>query len=60
MSPLRRVICFARNGDVHEMRQMLLDHGAKECEADRERWRVREYTDRNEWAWLMNFHKDDR
>ena len=60
LSPLRKVICFAQNNDVHAMRQLLLDHGATENKEDRERWAVREYSDMNERAWLMNFHRDDR
>ena len=49
-----------RNGDVQEMRKLLLDHGAKETKDDKKRWELREYTDKNERAWLMRFHRDDR
>ena len=60
ISPLRSVMCFARSGEVQEMRKLLLDHGAKETKDDKKRWELREYTDKNERAWLMRFHRDDR
>ena len=53
-------MCFARSGEVQEMRKLLLDHGAKETKDDKKRWEQREYTDKNERAWCMRFHSDDR
>ena len=60
ISPLRSVMTFAPSGEVQEMRTLLLDHGAKETKDDKKRWELREYTDKNERAWLMRFHRDDR
>ena len=51
---------FARACDVREMRLLLLEHGAKESQADQKRWEIREACDMNEKAWLANFHRDDR
>ena len=51
---------FAWESDVREMRLLLLEHGAKESQADQKRWKIREGCDMNERAWLMNFHRDDR
>ena len=60
ISPLRKVICFARTRDVREMRQLLLEYGAVESKEDQKRWELREYSDMNEKAWLRIFHRDDR
>ena len=60
ISPLRKVICFARTRNVRAMRELLFEYGAVESKEDKERWDLREYTDMNEKAWLRNFHRDDR
>ena len=60
LSPLRNVLCFAHNSNVSEMRELLLDYGAREKHDDRKRWRTRQSADMNETTWLMRFNKDDR
>ena len=60
LSPLRRVTTYASSHEVVEMRQLLLEHGARESREDAARWCIRERVDRDEAAWLMNFHRDDR
>ena len=60
ISPLRNVMTFARACDVHEMRLLLLEYGAKESEADKEQWESRKHYDMIEPAWMANFHRDDR
>ena len=60
ISPLRNVMCFARPCDVREMRLLLLDHGAFESRAEKQRWSVRETCDMMEASWLADFHRDDR
>ena len=60
ISPLRKVICFARTRNVRAMRELLFEYGAVESKEDKKRWELREYTDMNEKAWLRNFHRDDR
>ena len=42
------VVAFAREGDVAKMRELLLEHGAKEDDADRDRWELRQRADRCE------------
>jgi hypothetical protein len=60
ISPLRNAMCFARPCDVREMRLLLLDHGAFESRAEKQRWSVRETCDMMEASWLADFHRDDR
>jgi len=60
LSPLRRVITYAPSSEVVEMRQLLLEHGAKESKDDKRRWSERCGVDKHEATWLMNFHRDDR
>ena len=45
---------------VDEMRDLLLDHGATNTKALRERWIIRKSADENEPQWLENFHHDPR
>ena len=59
-SPLRKVIWSAPPWSCVEMRQLLLDHGAKESRDDTKRWQDRRAYDAIEPAYLRNFHKDDR
>lgn len=60
MSPLRNVLCFAHNSSVSEMRELLLDYGAREKHDDRKRWRTRQSADMNETTWLMSFNNHSR
>jgi hypothetical protein len=57
ISPLRKVIAFARTRDVAAMRELLLRHGAMESKFERQRWHERQSADANESAWLRNFHR---
>ena len=59
-SPLRTVLWSAMPWDVVEMRQLLLDHGAKESRDDLDRWRRRRAYEEIEPAYLRNRHDDDR
>ena len=59
MSPLSTVRIFAR-ADLHKMRELLLQYGAKETEAERAAWGRRLRSDRHDPVWCKNFHKDDR
>ena len=57
ISPLRKVIAFARDHDVARMRELLLAHGASESEFERRRWKDRQKADACEAAWQENFHR---
>jgi hypothetical protein len=59
-SPLGRVTTFAPDWNVCEMRQLLIDYGAVEGQADKKRWGTREESIIGEPIWLANFHRDDR
>ena len=60
ISPLRKVITFARNNDVARMRELLLGHGANESAFERQRWQERQAADACEAAWLENYHRSAR
>ena len=45
ISPLRKVMSFAAERYVTQMRDLLLQYGAFENDADRERWRLRQRAD---------------
>ena len=45
---------------VEQMRELLLEFGAKNSRALRERWRIRLAADANDPIWLANFHHDPR
>ena len=45
---------------LEQMRELLLDYGAKNSRALRERWRIRLAADANDPIWLANFHHDPR
>ena len=45
---------------VEQMRDLLLEFGAKNSRALRERWRIRLAADANDPIWLANFHHDPR
>ena len=55
MSPLRNVMTFAKESYVIQMRDLLLKHGAKESDKDRERWDLRQRADIAEK--VMNYTK---
>ena len=59
ISPLRKVIAFARNNDVVRMRELLLEHGASESVFERQRWEERRRADAHDAAWLKNFHRSE-
>ena len=58
--PLINVYAFASRDHVGLMRNMLLEAGAVESDAMKERWGVRRRADASEDAWLRNFHRDPR
>ena len=45
---------------VEQMRDLLLEFGARNSRALRERWRIRQAADANDPIWLANFHHDPR
>ena len=45
---------------VEQMRDLLLEYGARDSRALRERWRIRLAADANDPIWLANFHQDPR
>ncbi len=57
ISPLRRVIAFARTRDVVAMRDLLLQHGASETKFEKQRWQERQAAEECEKSWLQNFHR---
>ena len=57
LSPLRRVIAFARPRDAAAMRDLLLQHGAAESQFEKQRWHERQAAEGSEAAWLQNFHR---
>ena len=57
VSPLRKVITFARNPDVARMRELLLAYGASESVFERQRWAERRAADACDAAWLENYHR---
>lgn len=60
ISPLRKVIAFARTREVAAMRDLLLQHGATESKFEKQRWEERQAAEECEQFWLHNFHRDDR
>ena len=57
ISPLRKVIAFARARDAAAMRDLLLQHGAAESKFEKQRWQERQAAEACEAAWLQNFHR---
>ena len=57
ISPLRKVIAFARNNDVVRMRELLLEHGASESAFERQRWEERRRPDAQGGRGLQNMPK---
>jgi hypothetical protein len=60
LNPLRKVLCFARERHVVEMRQLLLDHGADETDDDRKRWVTRQQADLYERIRIRESREDLR
>ena len=60
ISPLQHVLLFAPVKNVVSMRDLLLQHGAVETEDDKERWKIRQDSDRFEPARVRDFYEDDR
>ena len=45
ISPLRKVMSFAKENHVTQMRNLLLQYGANENDKDRKRWDLRQQAD---------------
>ena len=57
LPPLWRAIRFAHNQHVHEMRDLLIEFGAANGEAELERWEDRLNIDRFEPKFMRDFHR---
>jgi len=57
ISPLRKVISLARTRHAATMRDLLLEHGAKESSFEQQRWEERKAAEDCEKSWLQNFHR---
>jgi hypothetical protein len=55
--PLLRVVIFAHKDHVHEMRDLLIDFGATNGEAELKRWKKRLDADRDDPIYLREFHR---
>jgi hypothetical protein len=60
ITPLRNVLSFARENHVAEMRDLLLQHGANEDDADIARWELRRRADFCERIRLNNYNNIDK
>ena len=60
ISPLRNVMSFAKEMYVVEMQNLLLQHGAKESDKDRERWDLRQRADVAEKIMKHNYRNEHR
>ena len=60
ISPLRNVMSFAKEKDVAEMRDMLLQFGANENEKDKQRWDLRQRADVAEKIMKDNYKNIDK
>jgi hypothetical protein len=60
ISPLSKVMTFAPKTVVGSMRDLLLQAGANESDADKEHWSSRQHADACEDAWMRKFHHDPR
>ena len=60
ISPLDKVLTFARAEHVEKMRQLLLDHSANESEEQRKRWVTRQRADLYESIRIREFREDIR
>ena len=57
--PLWRVMRYAHNQHVHEMRDLLIEFGAANGEAELERWEDRLNIDRWEPIFMRDFHRSE-
>ena len=60
ITPLRNVLSFARENHVAEMRDLLLQHGANEDDADIARWELRRRADFCERIRINNYNNIDK
>ena len=60
ISPLRKVMSFATERYVTQMRDLLLQYGAFETDADRERWMLRQRADVAEQIMKNNYKNIDK
>ena len=60
ISPLRKVMSFATERYVTQMRELLLQYGAFETDADRERWMLRQRADVAEQIMKNNYKNIDK
>ena len=60
VSPLRKVMSFAKESYVTQMRDLLLQHGANESDKDRERWDLRQRADIAEKVMKNNYKNIDK
>ena len=60
ISPLRKVMSFATERYVTQMRDLLLQYGAFENDADRERWILRKQADVAEQILKNNYKNIDK
>ena len=60
ISPLRKVMSFAKEKYVTEMRDSLLQYGANESDKDRERWDLRQRADVAEKIMKSNYKNIDK
>ncbi len=58
IAPLHNVIAFARRAHVRDTRRLLLEAGAMESDAMKERWKLRCRADASDAAWVANFHQE--
>ena len=54
ITPLQKVLTFARAADVGKMREMLLHYGAKESKDEVDQWVTYQRAAENEPAFLQN------
>ena len=57
LPPLWRVMRYAHNQHIHEMRDLLIEFGAANGEAELERWEDRLNIDRFEPKFMRDFHR---
>ena len=60
ISPLDKVLTFARAEHMGKMRQLLLDHSANESEEQQKRWVTRQQADLYESIWIRESREDIR
>jgi hypothetical protein len=58
ITPLHNVIAFALKHHVRDMRRLLLEAGAVESDAMKDRWGVRCRADASDDAWVASFHRE--